>query len=61
MLGMSLFNSLLYGWRTLSIGTNIEGHYRVEEFLGESSYVFVDQPKALYDNLDVLLSTVEKR
>jgi hypothetical protein len=55
---MNFFNSLVYGWGTFSIGTNIEGPYRVETFLGESSYVFVDLPKAMYDNLGVLLSTV---
>jgi hypothetical protein len=55
-----LFNGLLDSRRTLSIDLNIEGHFHVEEFLGESSYVFVDLPKARYDNLDVLLSTIEK-
>ena len=33
---------------------------RYELFLGESSYEFVDLPKARYDTLDVLLSVVYK-
>jgi hypothetical protein len=34
-----------------SIETHGEGHYRIELFLGESSYGFVAQTKALYDIL----------
>ncbi len=34
-----------------SIETHGEGHYQIALLLGESSYGFVAQPKALYDTL----------